>query len=260
MTSRNSERMVPSNHESEAQQASVFEASNILPKKIWHELVEQAVIAAHEENEPLSIIFLDIDNLKDVNDTLGHAEGDQVIEDFQNSVIKLVHDSLRSKPTANNDRALDLFSVSSSKRVGMLSAPIAGEQREIKPGRIGGDEFGILCYTDSKGVEIIANRIRNVFRNTISERFKAVDVDVSLGVSTLEPQMTSTSFLRLADERLYMNKISHLRPLSAENTVMLKAIIETLNEINVPLRHVAKYAQLFANNPDILQIAPSYKD
>lgn len=262
MTFSNSENMASSSHELEAQQASRFEAPNILSKEMWHKMVEYEVTVAQIFNEPLSVMFLDIDNLKDTNDTFGHAEGDRVIDDLQESIKQIVHGSLRGldTETTDNDRMPDLLSISSSKRVGMLSVPLAGEQRMIKPGRIGGDEFGILCFTDSEGVEIIVNRIRDAFRNKISEQLKNLGVDVSIGVSTLEPKMTSSEFLSRADEQLYYDKMTHLPILSDEDNEMLLAMIEVLNEKKISLRHIAKYALLFAHDPKSLEVAPSHKD
>jgi GGDEF domain-containing protein len=263
MTSSESEKVASSSLESEAQLAASFDAPNMLSKKVWHQMVEFEVANARIFNEALSVIFLDVDNLKDTNDTFGHTEGDRVIDNLQESIKQIVHGNIRTlDPRAidNDSRMPDFLSVSSSKRVGMLSAQIAGEQRMIKPGRIGGDEFGILCFTDSEGAETIVNRIRDAFRNKISEQLKSVGVDVSIGVSTLDSQMTSTDLLRLADERLYIDKMSHLPILSDEDTTMLKTMIEVLKKKNIQLRHIAKYAVLFANNPNILEVAPSHKD
>ena len=71
MTSSESEKVASSSLESEAQLAASFDAPNMLSKKVWHQMVEFEVANARIFNEALSVIFLDVDNLKDTNDTFG---------------------------------------------------------------------------------------------------------------------------------------------------------------------------------------------
>ncbi len=223
-------------------------APNILPKAQWHELVEKEVEACLASQQPLSVVFIDIDNMKSINDIFGHAEGDDIIDNLQ-VTIGLIQDSFRThNDFENKDRPLDLATIDTPWEAEVLDTEINGHHIRINPGRIGGDEFAVLCHTDSRGVEVIVNRIRNIFRETIRDELKNIGVDISIGAFTLKPGMTASELLKLADEQLYIDKASHLPELSHEDSVVLKKIIEVLGEMKIHPRHLGKYAAIYARD------------
>jgi len=223
-------------------------APNILSKAQWHELVEQEVEACLKNQQPLSVVFIDIDNLKNVNDFFGHAQGDDIIDNLQ-VTIGLIQDSFRTRNDFNNtERPLDLAAIDISTEGKVLDAEINGHHIRINPGRIGGDEFAVLCHTDSKGVEVVVNRIRSIFRDTVIDELKDIGVDISIGAYTLKPGMTASELLKLADEQLYIDKESHLPKLSDEDSIVLKKIIEVLRDMKIQPRHLGKYAAIYARD------------
>lgn len=120
----------------------------------------------------LSLILLDIDNFKKVNDGYGHAFGDRVLQ----AVAQEMQAGLRS---------YDLL------------------------GRIGGEEFLIASpgstLDDAAG---LAERIRQMIKGRkISDRTREITVTVSAGVTSLSEQDASAdAILQRADEALYMAK------------------------------------------------------
>ena len=120
----------------------------------------------------LSLIILDIDNFKKVNDSLGHAFGDRVLR----AVAQEMQGGLRS---------YDLL------------------------GRIGGEEFLIASpgstLDDAAG---LAERIRQKIKGrTISDRTTEIAVTVSAGVTSLSEQdATADAMLQRADDALYLAK------------------------------------------------------
>jgi diguanylate cyclase (GGDEF)-like protein len=120
----------------------------------------------------LSLILLDIDNFKDVNDSFGHAFGDKVLR----AVAEEMQGGLRS---------YDLL------------------------GRIGGEEFLIASpgstLDDAAG---LAERIRQMIKvRKISNSTREVTVTVSAGVTSLSEQdATAEAILQRADEALYLAK------------------------------------------------------
>lgn len=121
---------------------------------------------------PLSLITIDADHFKKVNDTYGHATGDEVLKHLSN----ILQDSVRT---------MDLVA------------------------RLGGEEFGaLLPSTDLEGAVKIAERIRS----TIAEAEFEVDghvirYTVSIGVSAVDEHVSGVDMLlKLADDALYVSK------------------------------------------------------
>lgn len=128
---------------------------------------------ARRLNTPLSVIMLDIDHFKNINDRYGHKTGDLVLA----GVARVVRSMLRSYDAAF---------------------------------RYGGEEFCIvLPRTALQTARKVAERIRNtvahsVFRSTKNE---SIPVTISCGVATLtETDETHTSLVERADEALYEAK------------------------------------------------------
>lgn len=123
------------------------------------------------EDGNVSLIMLDIDNFKQVNDTYGHQEGDAVILALANI--------LRNNQT-----------LSSAK---------------FSAGRWGGEEFMlVLADTDVSAASLIAELIRQCFANT---SFPVVRPQtVSIGVTQAAPEDTSDSLCSRVDAALYKAK------------------------------------------------------
>ena len=134
-------------------------------------LIERAQV---EEND-LAVALLDIDSFKAVNDTYGHAVGDEVLKEF-------------AARLRVNLRGMDMTA------------------------RIGGEEFlGIMPETDLAGAGIVAERLRATiagkpFKITHPDKDE-LDITVSIGVALMSStEMTPDSMLQVADEALYRSK------------------------------------------------------
>jgi diguanylate cyclase len=143
-----------------------------------------ALQAAKEKNGLLAVLYLDLDNFKRVNDTLGHAVGDQL--------LCVVADRLRS-----------------SLRYGGESTPGGGGNRPGDIARLGGDEFMVLLpnlrgTVDAGGV---AERLILALRQPIQLASNSIVVTPSVGIA-LYPQDGSDAetLLRNADLAMYFAK------------------------------------------------------
>src|SRR6476659_3942003 len=132
-------------------------------------LVEQAA----GRGKPLTLLVLDIDYFKAINDTYGHDAGDDVLREFATRIKKSI-------------RGIDLAC------------------------RYGGEEFVIVMpETDMAVAALVAERIR---RRIASEPFaidqgaKAIDVTLSIGLSALNTSDTAATILKRADQALYRAK------------------------------------------------------
>lgn len=132
------------------------------------ETLEIEVERAQRYGRPLSLIMVDLDNLKGVNDTYGHAAGDKVLQ----IVAGAIQDHVRR---------VDL------------------------PTRIGGDEFLVLLpEADVEMAVLVAKRIGNqIFKS----RYKDLEISVSMGISQWRAEFKSvTGFLHAVDQALYHAK------------------------------------------------------
>jgi diguanylate cyclase (GGDEF)-like protein len=139
--------------------------TNVLNARAFAERVGQELERNRRYPRPLSLIYMDLDNFKVINDTHGHQIGD--------GVLRLVADAMRT-------------SVRTSDVVG----------------RLGGDEFGVLMpETDAQLADAAAKRLvaslRAVFKGTPS-------VTASIGVVSCSATDASTDdLLRRADQAMY---------------------------------------------------------
>ena len=135
------------------------------------------VARARRSGRPLAAIMLDIDHFKRINDTHGHATGDEAIR----SVVRVCRTLARSSDIV---------------------------------GRLGGEEFAILLpETPPQGAALLAERLRATLAATGLRLPGGVTVTftVSIGVSALPPgdepaEMALGSLLAHADEALYRAK------------------------------------------------------
>ena len=134
-------------------------------------VLSREVDQANRYQQPLSILVLDLDHFKKVNDTYGHVTGDYVLK----IVAKTINACSR-----NADMTF----------------------------RFGGEEFVVvLNKTDVVGAKITAERVREKIEN-LSLRYdnQEIPVSISVGVATLGHQEGRESLLSRADRALYQAK------------------------------------------------------
>ena len=121
----------------------------------------------HRCDEPFSVIFLDIDHFKQINDLHDHAAGDEVLV----GLVRLLGDELYSGETL---------------------------------GRYGGEEFLILCPgTPLEQTVQRADRVRRAIQNARLVNSKDIRVTASFGVAEIGPDDTPESVLQRADQALF---------------------------------------------------------
>lgn len=120
-------------------------------------------------HQSFSFVFMDLDHLKDVNDTYGHQEGDAYI-------------SLVSRIVMENIRSRDTFA------------------------RIGGDEFGIIFHECSP--ELAEERLAKIREQVENTQNLPYCPDISYGVVYVdkENRKSFSEIIKEADERMYRNK------------------------------------------------------
>lgn len=152
------------------------ELTGLANRKLLEERLEAGLSAAARSGRPLSLVFVDLDGFKTINDELGHRVGDEVLAQ--------VATRLRSVARAGD--------------------PVA---------RYGGDEFVVVCENaDSEAGAIIAERFRQEIRKPLGGVSPRYAVAASIGVATWHAvDATSATpdadaMLRAADEAMYESK------------------------------------------------------
>lgn len=138
-------------------------------RQFSHELLIQLFTQAQTDNLPFSLLMMDIDNFKQINDQHGHPAGDTVLAHFASVVKKEL-------------RNWDIF------------------------GRYGGDEFIVgLVYSNLEAARGIAERIRSSIESTdfILPDESTAKVTVSIGVVCFNLDQSLDALIDRADKRLY---------------------------------------------------------
>ncbi len=156
-------------------QASIDPLTNISNRRNIMYMLEQEWGRAKRYGEFLSIVMFDLDFFKKVNDTYGHAAGDEVLIQIVN-VCK------------NTLRTVDMV------------------------GRIGGEEFLlVLPNTVKQKAVIAAERVRKAIENNIIEYGDShIKITISMGVASISSDLPESidEFIKKADEYLYKAKNS----------------------------------------------------
>jgi diguanylate cyclase (GGDEF)-like protein/PAS domain S-box-containing protein len=144
-------------------------------RALFKDRVEHMIERQARDNLPVSILFMDLDDFKTINDSLGHAAGDRMLAE----VGERVKNSLRQADTA---------------------------------ARLGGDEFAVLLEDGGDGVDAaeVAARILASLEGPFHLEGKEVFARASIGIATADAQTGgpegAEELLRNADVAMYMAK------------------------------------------------------
>ncbi|MBM3676694.1 MAG: EAL domain-containing protein [Actinobacteria bacterium] len=137
-------------------------------RALFRDRLEHAL--ARRREETVAIVYLDVDDFKDVNDDLGHAAGDELI-----------------RLTAER----------------MLRSVRAGDT----VARVGGDEFAILVEDHGeRAAQRIVSKLLEVFREPVTIAGREFEVTVSVGTATSTPGIDADVLIQRADLAMYAVK------------------------------------------------------
>ncbi|MBG0786410.1 MAG: diguanylate cyclase [Anaerolineaceae bacterium] len=153
-------------------EATIDELTNISNRRHFMNLAELELRRARRYHHPLSVVILDFDNLKGINDTYGHLAGDRALTVFAKIVKEIVRD-------------VDIL------------------------GRFGGDEFLLLLpETDGEHALLVMERIRSVMSTSpVFYGERSFTITFSAGIASVEDWSDSLEdLLNRADNALYRIK------------------------------------------------------
>jgi diguanylate cyclase (GGDEF)-like protein/PAS domain S-box-containing protein len=171
---------------------------------------EQMLARGRRQHTPVAALFLDLDDFKDINDTLGHEAGDQLLA----SVAARMTSTLREGDTV---------------------------------GRLGGDEFIVLVEGASlaAGAEVVAERIRDVLAPPFEIPASDVPLQVTVSIGIAEGDRAQPGeLLRDADIALYRAKAAGKHCAVTFSTSMHEAVDRQRTD-EVDLQHALEDGQFF---------------
>lgn len=148
--------------------------TTIYNRRFIDERLPVDIISSTIRGNPLSLIFIDVDNLKEINDNYGHNIGDITLKE----VASAINGSIRGDDWV---------------------------------GRYGGDEF-VVCLknADDKEAEDVCKRIKKTIEGiSISTAKEDIRVSLSMGIYTMnDEKLTPEEIIKYADEKMYEDKKS----------------------------------------------------
>lgn len=149
--------------------ARTDELTGLHNRRSFNEIFALELSAARRHGHPLSLIIIDLDHFKAVNDTFGHSVGDLVLKEFASLILGKIRD-------------------------------------EDVAARWGGEEFTILlAHTACEAAAALAERIRSSFEQNSSSA-TPLAMTASFGIAQLQNGEQADALIRRADDALYRAK------------------------------------------------------
>ncbi len=159
--------------EEKIRQLAYYDVLTGLPNRgMFLERLHQTLSQAQRDREKVNLIFLDLDNFKDVNDTQGHDVGDQLLKSVAERLSACMRDS-------------DVLA------------------------RLGGDEFVVVCpsLATQDSIAAIVQRIQAVFTDPFELDGRQVYTSASIGIAVYpDDSLDATTLFRCADTAMYQAK------------------------------------------------------
>ena len=213
-------------------QAVTDSMTGLYNRRYFEEFIKKEAIRSERQNQHFTVIGLDLDHLKQINDVYGHNYGD--------IAIKTIAEVLK-----NNARSIDVAA------------------------RMGGEEFNlILPGVDSSGGLVAAERIRKAIEGVQLE--KIGHVTASVGVATyLEHSDDLDELLELTDQAMYeskrkgRNRVTLAKPAKETSwqDIAIKTYIDILTKHRIPVDETTaklltqKLQEMNVNNEKLYQVA-----
>jgi diguanylate cyclase (GGDEF)-like protein/PAS domain S-box-containing protein len=148
--------------------------TNLTNRLMFNNKLEQAIKDSKRSGESIALLFIDLDKFKEVNDTLGHVEGDYLLK----QAAERIKSCIRETDTAS---------------------------------RIGGDEFTVILNNIEEPAQaiLLAEKILAKLRKPFQLKKKKVHITASIGIA-IGPQdsIIPDVLLRNADQAMYVSKKS----------------------------------------------------
>mgnify|MGYP001301546026 FL=1 len=183
-------------------------------RNYWEQIISEVTL--HPRTQNFSLILIDVDNLKEINDTYGHTAGDKVIEIVGQAIKKCIR---------KEDAGL----------------------------RYGGDEFIILLFNQDKKA---AYRVIERIRREISELAagQGVNIQISAGAAYYDCLRNLGDIIKMADRDLYKEKRVK-KSKEKQNSEKLKHLLREIEKLRDELNKKVTLEGKGINNEETLKLS-----
>jgi len=149
--------------------------TNLVNRRYFYDITSKAISRTKRSGKKVALLFLDLDGFKQVNDTLGHEAGDELLIIVAERGLDIIRES-------------DVF------------------------GRIGGDEFCIVVenFETEKDLSMLAKKIIKAISATYTLKAAKANIGVSIGISVYDgstgKDLTADDLVKMADKAMYKIK------------------------------------------------------
>jgi len=187
-------------------------------RALFHDRVNQALARSERNDRYVAVLFLDLDNFKMINDSLGYAAGDELLRAVASTLVS----SLRKSDTA---------------------------------ARLGGDEFAILIEDARNREEVMrmVTRVRKILRQPVVVAGQELTSTVSMGVTFGIKGHTGDQLLRNADLAMNLAKVQGKDRIEEFRDQMHVAVVERL-ELETDLRRAVLSEEMRVHYQPIIDL------
>ena len=199
-----------------------------IPNRLYFiDRLSAAIETAREQGTLFAVLFLDLDEFKLINDSLGHSAGDELLVDVAGRL---------------------LASVRTSSRVGRQSKSVVA--------RVGGDEFAILLTQVQNEIDpaIVSSRIIERLSEPFFLEGRRMFISASVGIALNSTGDTPEDLLRNADTAMYQAKASGKARAEYFNEAMRERVISRI-ETESGLRKAIDNGQLVLHYQPIVSLS-----
>jgi diguanylate cyclase (GGDEF)-like protein len=221
-----SQRMLKQSHAMQTamrQRALSDELTGLPNRAMFVDALERALMTASRHQQQLSVLFLDLDRFKLINDTLGHVAGDRVLQEVAARLKQHV-------------RAGDLVA------------------------RLGGDEFVVLVQAHGDYAEIagIAQKLLSVLEATYHVETATVELTASIGISSYPNDgIGRDELIKNADIAMYQAKDQGRNNFQFYAAPLNKLTVQRL-DFEARLRHALQRNELVLHYQPIVDLQTGY--
>ena len=213
-------------------------------RRLFNEHLGKVLARSRRKGTEFAVLFIDIDNFKLINDTIGHQAADEVLRQLSSSLSFLI-------------RTDDMVGLYHDDDVDASSTISIEPVSDAVLSRLGGDEFVVLLpdTRDRFAAGTVARRILAHFEHPITAEGHEVFVTASIGIATFpEDGVTSEILIRNADTAMYHAKQQGKAAFQYYSSAMNAASVERLT-LETGLRHAIEDGSLELHYQPQIEIA-----